>query len=153
MYYGNQVIYNNNVAPGIQVLTNNNSYITQPQNMQVYNNQTVISPVNNGYHSQSTKKKPILNNVKNRLLILSPAVAAGLEREANKNDFESLDDKSVGRGGFGSVWKVRHKVTKQVYAIKVINKDNIIKQNMVEQTNREIQIMYKLDHPHIISGI
>ena len=95
-------------------------------------------------------KKLMLNKVKKRLLILSPAVAAGLEREACKTDFESLEDKSIGKGGFGSVWKVRHKVTKQIYAIKVINKDSIVKQNMVEQTNREIEIMYKLDHPHII---
>ena len=95
-------------------------------------------------------KKPILNKVKKRLLILSPAVAAGLEREACKTDFESLEDKSIGKGGFGSVWKVRHKVTKQIFAIKVINKESIVKQNMVEQTNREIEIMYRLDHPHII---
>ena len=73
-----------------------------------------------------------------------------MEREACKTDFESLEDKSIGKGGFGSVWKVRHKVTKQIFAIKVINKDSIVKQNMVEQTNREIEIMYKLDHPHII---
>ena len=99
-------------------------------------------------HNQS--KKPILNKVKKRLLILSPAVAAGLEREACKTDFESLEDKSIGKGGFGSVWKVRHKITKQIFAIKVINKESIVKQKMVEQTNREIEIMYKLDHPHII---
>ena len=83
-------------------------------------------------------------------MILSPAVAAGLEREACKTDFESLEDKSIGKGGFGSVWKVRHKITRQIFAIKVINKDSIVKQNMIEQTNREIEIMYKLDHPHII---
>ena len=99
---------------------------------------------------QNPTKKLILNKVKKRLLILSPAVAAGLEREACKTDFESLEDKSIGKGGFGSVWKVRHKITKQIFAIKVINKDSIVKQNMVEQTNREIEIMYKLDHPHII---
>ena len=99
---------------------------------------------------QNPPKKLMLNKVKKRLLILSPAVAAGLEREACKTDFESLEDKSIGKGGFGSVWKVRHKITKQIFAIKVINKDSIVKQNMVEQTNREIEIMYKLDHPHII---
>ena len=61
-----------------------------------------------------------------------------------------MNDKCIGSGTFGSVWKVRHKITNQIYAIKVINKDSIVKQNMVEQTNREIEIMYKLDHPHII---
>lgn len=96
------------------------------------------------------KKEPQLNPVKKRYLILSPPVAHGLEREANKNDFEALDDKYLGKGGFGCVWKVRHKITRKIYAIKVIDKTNIIKENLVEQTNREIDVMYHLDHPHII---
>ena len=98
----------------------------------------------------SNKRPRQLNKVKNRLLILSPPVEEGLEREACKADFEALEDKNIGKGGFGCVWKVRHKETKKVYAIKVINKESIIKQKLIEQTNREIQIMYKLYHPHII---
>ena len=31
-----------------------------------------------------------------------------------------------------------------------MNKQNIIQQNMIDQINKEIEIMYKLDHPHII---
>lgn len=94
--------------------------------------------------------QPILNNVKQRLLMLSPTVSQGLERECNKDDFEALDDKALGKGGFGHVWKVRHKVTQKIYAIKVINKDYIRKEKMVAQINREIDIMYRTNHPHII---
>jgi len=83
-------------------------------------------------------------------LPLTPKVALGLENEACKNDFETLNDKCIGSGTFGSVWKVRHKITNQIYAIKVINKEYIIKQNMIEQIKKEIEIMYKLNHPHII---
>ena len=54
-------------------------------------------------------------------------MASGLEQEACKNDFETLND-----------------------TIKVINKEYIIKQNMIEQIKKEIEIMYKLNHPHII---
>jgi len=61
-----------------------------------------------------------------------------------------LEDNSIGEGGFSIVWKVRHKITHQIYAIKIINKDNIIKQCMVDQVNRELEIMYKLNHPYII---
>ena len=59
-------------------------------------------------------------------------------------------DKCIGSGAFGSVWKVRNKINNQIYAIKVINKEYIIKQSMTEQIKKEIEIMYKLDHPHII---
>ena len=61
-----------------------------------------------------------------------------------------MQDKSIGNGTFGSVWKVRNKITKEICAIKVINKEYIIKQNMTEQIKKEIEIMYKLNHPHII---
>jgi hypothetical protein len=91
-----------------------------------------------------------LNNVKNRLLILSPTVKEGLERESNKDDFEALEDSALGKGGFGHVWKVRHKVTGKIYAIKVINKDYIRKKHDSHHINRKIEILYKVDHPHII---
>lgn len=100
--------------------------------------------------NRTNPPKPQINNIKNRLLFLSPTVKEGLERECNKDDFEALDDKALGKGGFGHVWKVRHKVTQKIYAIKVINKDYIKKENMTEQINREVEIMYKTDNPYII---
>jgi serine/threonine protein kinase len=36
--------------------------------------------------------------------------------EVNRNSFEILYP--IGKGGFGKVWKVQHKKTKQVYALK-----------------------------------
>lgn len=100
--------------------------------------------------NSSFSKEKVLNSVKTRLLFLSPTVSEGLERECNKDDFEALDEKALGKGGFGHVWKVRHKVTGKIYAIKVISKDYIRKENMVEQINRETEIMYRTDHPYII---
>lgn len=94
--------------------------------------------------------KKLLNQVKKRLLTLSPLVNEGIERECNKDDFEALDDKALGKGGFGQVWKVRNKNNGNIYAIKVINKNYIQKENMTEQINREIDIMYSTDHPNII---
>jgi aurora kinase len=97
-----------------------------------------------------TDKKPILNRVKQRCLILSPTVKECLEREASKADFYREGDRPIGKGGFGEVWKVIHKATNKVYCIKVINKRSIIDQKMVDQMNREIEIMYSLHHPHIV---
>ena len=82
--------------------------------------------------------------------MLSPTVSSGLEKEMCKDDFESLQDKSIGEGAFACVWKVRHKISKRIFAIKVMNKENIIRNNMIGQINKEIGIMYKLDHPNII---
>ena len=95
-------------------------------------------------------RKPQINKVKNRILFLSPTVKAGLERECNRDDFLSEGDRPVGNGGFGKVFKVTHKVTKKVYAIKVMDKESIIKHKMQDQINREIEIMYKINHPHIV---
>ncbi len=94
--------------------------------------------------------KPVINKVKNRLLLLSPTVKACLEAECQKTDFCTEGPKALGKGGFGEVWKVIHKKTHNVYVIKVIDKKNIIEQKLVEQMNREIEIMYKIDHPHIV---
>jgi serine/threonine protein kinase len=102
------------------------------------------------FYNNIVIKNTNINAIKNRILPLTPKVSSGLEKEFNKNDFETLQDKCIGNGTFGSVWKVRHKTTNEIYAIKVINKENIIKQNMTEQIKKEIEIMYKLDHPHII---
>jgi serine/threonine protein kinase len=96
------------------------------------------------------KKPTIVNKVKNRILRLAPTVEEGLERECTKEDFFSEGDRPIGKGGFGQVWKVRHKASDKIYVIKVMNKQNIIDQKMGEQINREIDIMYKLNHPHII---
>ena len=92
----------------------------------------------------------ILNNVKNRLLFLSPTVNIGLERECNKNDFYREGDSYIGKGAFGEVWKVSHKMTGKIYVIKVMDKSIIKEQRLIDQINREIEIMYKLNHPHVI---
>ena len=91
-----------------------------------------------------------LNKVKDRLLILSPTVRAGLERECNKTDFYREGEKFIGKGGFGEVWKVIHKKTNLTYVIKVIDKISIYEQKLVDQMNREIEMMYKLNHPHVM---
>ena len=91
---------------------------------------------------------PKLNKVKKRCLILSPTVNAGLEPESKISDFEK--EREIGKGGFGLVWKVTHKKTQKVYCIKVIQKQGIIEQKLVDQMNREIEIMYILNNPHCL---
>jgi len=75
---------------------------------------------------------------------------SGQERECRRDDFESLANTNIGVGGFGKVYKVRHKVSQKIYAIKVINKSKIIEHELVEQIKLEVEIMYKLNHPYIV---
>ena len=98
-------------------------------------------------------KNIYINNVKNRILILSPTVEAGIERECTKDDFYSEGNKEIGSGGYSRVWKVSHKNTGKIYVIKLMNKQKIIRENIIEQINREVKIMYKVNHPHIIKLI
>ena len=91
-----------------------------------------------------------VNPVKRRILFLSPSVTNGQERECRKDDFESLANTNIGVGGFGKVYKVRHKMSKNVYAIKVINKAKIIEHDLIEQIKLEVEIMYKLDNKYIV---
>ena len=88
------------------------------------------------------------NNVKIRFLPIPPSVSAKLEPEAKINDFEV---KSVlGEGSFGKVYHVKHKKTGGIYAIKAIDKRNKNNQEGRPYFRREIEIMYKVNHPNIV---
>ena len=57
---------------------------------------------------------------------------------------------SIGKGTYGNVYKVRHKVTGIIRTMKMIPKDNLTFGFTEEEINREITILKKLDHPKII---
>lgn len=80
-----------------------------------------------------------------KILFESPSIQAGEETEIKKADFEFI--KKLGDGAFGQVWKVCHRTTKEIYAIKQVAKDKVVK--MQAQFRREVFIMYNLDHQHI----
>lgn len=88
------------------------------------------------------------NNVKNRFLPLSEAVAKGQEPEAKFSDFSEI--RQLGSGSFGKVYLVKHKKTRGVYAIKAIDKRNKNNQEGKPYFRREIEIMYKVHHPNVV---
>ena len=92
--------------------------------------------------------KSFLNPVKSRFLPLPRSATEGLEHEANIKDFTII--KQLGFGSFGTVHLARHNKTKAQYAIKII--DKTLPENLEEKANfnREVEIMYKLDHPNIV---
>ena len=92
--------------------------------------------------------KQFLNDVKERFLPLPRNATEELEHELNISDFEIKKD--LGFGSYGKVCLVKYKKTKQEYALKIINKLDQINQEEKTYFNREIEIMYKLNHPNII---
>ena len=61
-----------------------------------------------------------------------------------------LIKKPIGTGAFAQVYCVRHKKTKERFAIKMMRKKVILKHGMVEAIKQEIEIMYKLKSDHIV---
>ncbi len=55
----------------------------------------------------------------------------------------------LGKGGFGEVKKVIHKLTGDVRAMKIIKKD-LVDESFLTSLANEIKILRMLDHPHIV---
>lgn len=64
--------------------------------------------------------------------------------------------RSIGRGGHAEVYLVEHVETKELYAAKIYSKLSACKstlgaEQMIDKITREIEIMFVLKHPNIIS--
>ncbi len=59
--------------------------------------------------------------------------------------------KVIGKGSFGKVMLVRKNDSQKVYAMKVLQKDNVIKRNQVEHTKTERNVLEYLRHPFIVT--
>lgn len=57
----------------------------------------------------------------------------------------------IGKGSFGKVMLVRKNDTRAIYAMKVLNKDNVIKRNQVEHTKTERSVLEYIRHPFIVT--
>ena len=69
----------------------------------------------------------------------------------NKSMFEFLY--VVGRGGFGKVWMVRYKKTREKYALKEMSKVKIIDRKSEKSIKNEREFLSKLHHPFIVNMI
>jgi serine/threonine protein kinase len=64
-------------------------------------------------------------------------------------DFELI--KVIGKGSFGKVMLVRKKDTRSLYAMKVLNKGNVVKRKQVEHTRTERRVLGRTKHPFIVT--
>ena len=70
-------------------------------------------------------------------------------KSVNEGSFEIL--RTLGKGYFGRVFLVEKKDDKQLYALKVISKLDIIKRNFFENLKNEKKIMEKIDNPFVVN--
>ncbi|KAI9286196.1 hypothetical protein BC943DRAFT_359373 [Umbelopsis sp. AD052] len=73
----------------------------------------------------------------------------GLRRRSILNHFYLL--RSVGKGAFGKVRVVQHKSTKQLYALKYINKTKCIKMRAVDNIISERRLLEQIDYSLIVN--
>eukprot|EP00889_Picochlorum_renovo_P000279 jgi/Picre1/27309/NNA_000278.t1 len=62
-----------------------------------------------------------------------------------------LVGRTIGEGTYAKVKYAQHMETGKAYALKVMAKDLLIERGMVEQVKKEIGILKKLKHPHIVN--
>ncbi|XP_073761492.1 microtubule-associated serine/threonine-protein kinase 4 isoform X2 [Callorhinus ursinus] len=72
-----------------------------------------------------------------------------LQRKPRESDFETI--KLISNGAYGAVYFVRHKESRQRFAMKKINKQNLILRNQIQQAFVERDILTFAENPFVVS--
>lgn len=80
--------------------------------------------------------------------MLTPIIGQSIEKSLSLGWFNPIS--VIGKGGFSNVFLVRKKDNGYLYALKVMQKAHIIKENKVKQALSECAILKKLRHPFVI---
>uniref|UniRef100_A0A4X2LF11 non-specific serine/threonine protein kinase n=1 Tax=Vombatus ursinus TaxID=29139 RepID=A0A4X2LF11_VOMUR len=70
-------------------------------------------------------------------------------RKPCESDFETI--KLISNGAYGAVYLVRHRETRQRFAIKKINKQNLVLRNQIQQVFVERDILTFAENPFVVS--
>ncbi|NWY74530.1 MAST3 kinase, partial [Erithacus rubecula] len=70
-------------------------------------------------------------------------------RKPCEGDFETI--KLISNGAYGAVYLVRHRETRQRFALKKINKQNLILRNQIQQVFVERDILTFAENPFVVS--
>ena len=117
--------------------------------------QQMIKNIHNYNQIQQTQasiynKENYSNNYLNKNVVVNRAFTSN-EKIISKNKNPLTDiyelEYQLGEGGFGQVYLVRHKKMNLLRAMKVIP---IISKNEKQKTDKEIELLRKLDHPNIV---
>ncbi|EIW79158.1 kinase-like protein, partial [Coniophora puteana RWD-64-598 SS2] len=71
--------------------------------------------------------------------------------EGDVNLFHFVLLRCVGKGAFGKVRMVQHKQTRDLYALKYINKSKCVKMKAVANVIQERRLLEEVDHPFVVN--
>lgn len=100
----------------------------------------------------STPNRSSIDKRANRSNSDSPPFAGAgqaLTSAPSEQDYEVV--KLISNGAYGAVYLVKHKQTRQRFAMKKINKNNLMLRNQVEQVFAERDILSFADNPFVVS--
>ena len=100
-----------------------------------------------GLKSSKPKKLFEIGKKPQKLIQQKPQKAP--EEIITKSSFEFIG--IIGRGGFGKVWRVLYKKTKQIYAMKKMSKCKIIDKRSERSIKAERDLLSIMNHPFIIN--
>ena len=99
-----------------------------------------------------SKSEPnINNNSSKRINNINNSLNDNSKKNSNlnRNMFEFIF--VIGKGGFGKVWRVKEKKTKELYALKEMSKTKIIDKKSEKSINGEREFLSYLHHPFIVN--
>ena len=110
---------------------------TQKQFYSYNNNSDLANQRDQKYFNQNSQNK--------NSLILNNDVIVSDSNENIEATYQKL--KLLGKGSFGEVWLVQHKILGKQFAMKIIEKNPLIDVDLIIN---EINILKQLDHPNIL---
>jgi len=133
-------------------------FLTQTSSFMTASEASVAEPGNKKWYRQDVKDRSKMGGILSLSHLSTTQRRVSLNRanivrtdaveSLNIEDmFEFTNDKDLGKGSYGTVSKVRDKLTGELRALKVIHKPSV--ENSI-RLQREILIMKRLDHPSII---
>lgn len=66
-----------------------------------------------------------------------------------KNDYTFME--LIAKGAYGRVYKVENKITKKIFALKMISKARIVEENAIAQAKQEVGIQKVVGHHPFIA--
>jgi len=74
-----------------------------------------------------------------------------IDFDGDVNLFHFVLLRCVGKGAFGKVRVVQHKQTRELYALKYINKTKCVKMKAVANIIQERRLLEEIDHPYVVN--